>query len=471
MNKTKIVATAGPVTQKKEILKTLIRGGIDAIRINLTYASHDFARDVIGKVQEINEELGTNVAIMLDTQGPDMRVGTFVGGQAYLKQGTQVRIYMHEIVGDNNKFSVNYENLIEEIKYHAIIKLNDGRISLEVTEKGSDYLVCDVLNDGFIEDNKSLNVPSLKLKRKFVSEKDRQDILFAHEMGVDFLALSFVSCAEDILEVNDILIELDDDHMEIIAKIENERAVTEIDEIIRVSEGIMIARGDLGVEVPMERVPSIQKTIIRKCHVAGKISIVSTELMSSMEHSDRPTRAEVSDVANAVLDGVDAVMLTGETTIGSYPVETVEVMEKIIAIAEENVDYLNLLDVAMRSEKQDITGTIAYSVTECANRLKCEAIVAPSKSGYTARKISRFRPQCPIIVLSPEAETVRSLALHFGVLAYVVDELNSFDKMILQAKQYAMKALPLEKGNKFIITGGYPFEEVKHTNFMKVEEI
>ena len=271
--------------------------------------------------------------------------------------------------------------------------------------------------------------------------------------------------------VNDLLIELGNDQISLISKIERSSAIEEIDDIIRVSDGIMVARGDLGVEIPMERIPSVQKSIINKCHLEGKISVVATEFLSSMETEVRPSRAEVSDVANAVIDGTDAVMLAGETTIGKYPVETVEMMSKIIKTAEEDIDYFELLDKAMRSEKQDVTGSLVYSVTECANRLKCKAIVTPTISGYTARKMSRFRPSCPILALTPNDSVARTLSLNYGVYTVINKKIKNFDKMLEESKTSARTIFSLEEKDKIIITGGYPFEEVKHTNFMKIDEI
>ncbi|MCI9233543.1 MAG: pyruvate kinase [Bacilli bacterium] len=471
MNKTKIIATIGPASSDEATLKSLITDGMDVIRLNLTHASYDFCTNVIDKIHKLNEELKTHVSIMLDTEGPNVRVGKFVGGKAFLAKGDYIRIYMEELVGDSTKFSVNYKGLLNDVKYNSILKLDDGMIELQVVEKGTNYLLCEVLKEGVLEDNKGLNAPGVKLSMPFLSNKDRNDILYANQMKVDYLALSFVSSAEDVLNVNDILIDLNNDHIGIIAKIENERAVEEIDEIIKVSEGIMIARGDLGVEVPMERVPGIQKSIISKCHNMGKVSIVATELLATMETNTRPTRAEVSDVANAVLDGADAVMLSGETTVGKFPIETLSIMEKIIESAEEDINYLELLDKAMRTEKQDITGMIAYSVAECADRLKCKAIIAPTISGYTARKMSRFRPSCPIIAVSPDMNTVKSLNLHFGVTPIFIEDLSSFDKIISRSKEITKSLMDTTEGDKIIVTGGYPFKEVKHTNFMKIEEL
>lgn len=471
MNKTKVIATIGPASKKEDIIEKLIVSGVDVARINMAHSTYEDCEEIINTVQKVNEKLGTNVAIMLDVVGPNLRTHKFVNGQAYLKKGDKIRIYMTEVEGDNTKFSVNYPNLIDDVTYGTIIKLNNGLIELEILEKGINYLLCEVLNDGFIEDNKSVSVPGVNLKMPFLSNKDKEDILFAVEHKVDFLALSFVKSSENILEINDLLISLNDDHMTIISKIENNMAVEDIDDIIKFSDGIMVARGDLGTELPLERVPSIQKMIIKKCHLEGKISIVATDLLATMENLSIPTRAEVSDIANAVLDGTDAVLLSEETTIGKYPVETVETMEKIIKNAELDIDYLELSNSALRTEKTDTTGVLAYNVTETANRLKCKAIVTPTMSGYTPKKISRFRPSCPIIAISPDINVVKSLSLHFGITPVLIDEITSFDEMLNLSKEIASQLLDVTEKDKIVITGGYPFHKVKHTNFMKIEEI
>ena len=426
---------------------------------------------VIQTIHQLNKDLNRFVSIMVDTEGPGIRVGKFAQKEAFLKKGDKIRVYMKDILGDQTKFSVNYPNLVHEVKIGTILKLEDGRIELEVVDKGMDYLLCLVNVEGTIHDQRNVNVMDVELHQPFLSKKDKEDILFAHQKNVDFIALSFVRNAEDVLDVNDMLIELGDNHIGILAKVECESAIEEIDEIMKACDGIVVARGDLGVEIPMEKVPAIQKMIIHKCHMNGKVSVVATELMTSMENALRPTRAEVSDIANAVLDGTDAVMLTGETTIGMYPIETVQVMEKIIASAEMDMNYYELLDRAMRTEKQDITGTIAYSVTESANRLKCKAIIAPTNSGYTARKMSRFRPTCPIIAVSPNISTVKNLTIYFGVHPVLIDELDSLDGIMNQAKSITSSLIQTQAGDKIIITGGYPFKDVKHTNFMKIEEL
>ena len=471
MNKTKIIATIGPASSDKAILRELINTGLDVVRINLKHASYEFCKDIIKKINELNFELNKTVAVMLDTRGPEVRIGKFLGGEAYLKKDSKIRVYMDELLGDSTKFSVNYKGLINDVKYDTILKLDDGLIELKVLDKGEDYLLCQVLNDGVIKDNKGMNVLGIHLNIPFLSGKDKEDIKFACENNVDFLALSFVESSENILEVNDLLIHYGNDHIGIIAKVENERALDEVDDIIRLSEGVMVARGDLGVELPLEKVPGVQKMIINKCHLEGKISIVATELLSSMENVVRPTRAEVSDVANAVLDGADAVMLSGETTTGKYPIETLQTMGKIIKAAEVDIDYLGLLEKAIKTEDGDVTGILSYNVAETATRLNCKAIIAPTVSGYTARKISRFKPKCPIIASTPNIDTAKSLMLHFGVCPVIIEELKTFDRIINHARKITIDLIEINGGDKIIITGGYPFKEVKHTTFMKIEEL
>lgn len=471
MNRTKIVATIGPSSKDKKMIKGLIEAGMDVARINLNYADYDFCTEIVSTINELNEELDTNVAIMFDIKRPGLNVGTFTNGEATYEEGTKIRVYCDDTVGDETKFSIQYKDLLDDINYDSLIKIDDGHITFQVLDKGKDYLLCKVINGGTVKDEMPVVVPGLNLNMPFLSQKDKKDILLANTLNVDFLAVSFIGNHEDVLEVNDILIDMGNDHMGIIAKIENENALDDIDEIIRVSEGILVARGDLGVQVEIERVPGIQKNLLSKCHDAGKISIVATEMLSSMEEHSTPTRAEVSDVANAVLDGADAVMLTGETTVGAYPVETLTVLSKILASAEEDINSLELMDRAIRTENKDTTGMISYSVAQTANYLKCKAIFAPTMSGYTARKISRFRPPCLIIAASPNIETVKSLQLHFGIYPVLISELKTFDRIVEVSKKLTKDVIEIKEGDKIIVTGGYPFKDVKTTNFMKIEEL
>lgn len=469
MNKTNIIVTIGPASNTKEMIKQLIISGVSAIRINLNYCDHDFCRDAIQKIRDVDKELGTVTSIMFDTVGPDVKTGSFVGGKAVLSEGVKIRVYNDEIIGDETKLYIDYFDLIEGVRCNSLIKLNNGRVVLNVLDKGTDYLLCEVITGGEVVDNSSVHLEEVNLP--FLSSRDREDIIFAHEMNVDFLALSLVSCTEDVLDVNDLLIELGDDHISIISKIECESAVNEIDDIIRVSDGAMITRGDLGVDIPIERIPGIQKMVINKCHYSNKISIVATEVLSSMSDSLVPTRAEVSDIANAVIDGVDAIMLSIETMSGHYPLQAMDVMKKIIVTTEDDINFMDLLDKSLRSTSSDITGSLSYSVCELGNRLPCKAIVVPTISGYTAKKMSRFRPKCPIIAISPDANTIKSLKLYFGVHPVLIKELKTLDDTISESRRIAMDLLELQKEDKIIITGGYPFGKTKHTNFVKVEEI
>lgn len=471
MNKTKVIATIGPATSSLEMIRSLIINGADVIRLNMSHCSSDFCRDIIHKVNQINEELHTYAAIMIDIKGPLIRVGRFLEGHAFFKQNDKIRIFMNPVLGDCTKFSIDYPNLIKEIDRGTILKIDDGVVELEVMDIGNDYLLCEVKKEGLISDNKSLNTPGIKMNRPYLSEEDKKNIRFAHEMSADFLALSFIRSSEDVLDVNDLLINMGNDHMALIAKIENQLAVDDIDNIVKVSDGVMVARGDLGVEIPIEKIPGIQKKIIQKCHNAGITSIVATELLATMATMDHPTRAEVSDIANAVLDGTDAVMLCGETTIGRFPLETLRMMEKIISSAEQDINYGYLMEMAAKTEKRDMTGTLAYSVAGCASRLQCKAIFAPTMTGYTAKKMSRFRPTCPVVAISPNITTVKSLALNFGIYPILIDDLKNLDTIIEKSKSIASEVLNLEKGDTIVITGGYPFKKVKHTNFMKIEEI
>lgn len=471
MDKTKIIAAVGPATSSKEIIRHLILNGVDTFRINMSHSDDDFCRNIVRIVNELNAELNTYVAIMIDIKGPIVRIGKIQNNNAFLKKGDKIRVFMDDVLGDCTKFSVDYPNLIKDVPINATLKLDDGLVELTVLDKGSNYLLCEVLKEGNIASHKTMNVLNIKLNRSFLDEKDKKAIMLAHELNADFLALSFVSSSEDVLEVNDLLINMGNDHLQIISKIENNYAVADIDNIIKVSDGIMIARGDLGAEIPLERIPGIQKKIISKCHSRGIISIVATELLSNMTNLDRPTRAEVSDIANAVLDGTDAVMLSGETTVGKYPVEALNMMEKIIKAAERDIDYNSVLQKSIQTEKRDVTGTLAYSVAGCALNLQCKAIFTPTMSGYTAKKISRFRPVCPIIAPSPNVGTVKSLALNFGVYPVLIDDLKSLDAIIEKSKKLAQEMLALTTKDNIIITGGYPFKKVKTTNFMKIEEI
>ena len=471
MNKIKIIATIGPSTDNFDAIKSLIMNGVDAFRINMSYASLNSGEKIIDMINEINKFLNTYVAIILDIKGPTVKVGHILNGKAIMRQNDKIRMFIDPILGDCTKFSVDYPDLINDVPLNSIIKIDNGNIEFKVLDKGENYLLCQVLKEGIIEDNKILSLPNIKLNRKFLNEQDKEIIRFASRKNVDFLSLSYVSSAEDVLEVNDLLINLGNDHLQIISKIESNYALDDIDNIVKVSDGVIIDRKDLNIEVPVEKIPSIQKKIISKCNVKGVISIVTTDLLSAIISNNYPSRAEVSDIANAVLDGVDAIMLSDETTVGDNPIETLKLLEKVIQTVENDINYEYMLEQAIKTEKRDLTGSLAYSVTGCALRLNCKAIFTPTMSGYTAKKISRFRPPCPIIAPSPNINTIKSLALNFGIYPILIDDLKSLDAIIEKSKKIAQDVLALKDKDSIIITGGYPFKKVKHTNFMKIEEI
>ena len=469
MNKTKIIATVGPSIADRDALKNLIINGVDAFRINMSYSSLNFTEQIINIINELNVTLNTCVAIILDIKGPTVKIGHIANNKALLKQNDKIRIFMDPVLGDCTKFSVDYPNLVDEILLNSIMEIDNVR--LQVLDKGENYLLCKVLKEGIIESNKTINLPNIKLNRKFLSEQDKEIIRFASRKNADFLALSYVSSADDVLEINDLLINLGDDHLQIISKIENNYALDDIDNIIKVSDGIIIDRKDLSVEISIEKIPGIQKKIISKCHAKGIVSIVATDLLSAINSSSYPIRAEVSDIANAVLDGTDAIMLSDETTVGNNPLETLKLLEKIVKTAEEDIDYEYMLEQSIKTEKRNLAGSLAYSVAGCALRLNCKAIFTPTISGYTAKKISRFRPPCPIIAPSPNINTTKSLALNFGVYPILIEDLKSLDAIVEKSKKIAKDTLLLKEKDNIIITGGYPFKKVKSTNFMKIEEI
>lgn len=470
MNKTKIIATIGPSSYKPEVLEELVNSGIDVIRLNMSYSDYSFCRQIIERIDEINEKLNTSVSIMLDLEGPCIRTGDFSAGGADFTTGDRIRMYMKPIQGNNVQFSVNYPRLIEDLKYHSIIKLNNGKVILEVAEKGMDYAVLEVIHGGHVDSQSKVYLPSVKLNRKFLTKQDKEDILFAHKMDVDFISISNVSGAEDVLEVNDLLIELGNDHIGLLAKIQNNRAVQELDTIIDVADGLILSRSDLAIEMPIEEVPNVKNEIIRKCHVGGKISIITAELDSFLTKEIEPSRSEVSDLANTVSDCVDAIMLTGETTIGAHPVAAVKQIEKIIKASEREIDYEYFFNNALKTKVKNVASTVATSVALGAASLEAKAIIIATNSGYTARQMSRLRPPCIVIAAAPSSRIAKALNLHFGIVPVVVDGFD-FDTISAKSTAITQKLLNLKKGDKVIITGGYPFKEVKHTNFMKIDEI
>lgn len=470
MNKTKMIATIGPSSKSKEIIKQMILSGVDVIRINMSHSSFDDARDIILKIRELNRELSVITGIMIDTRGPEIRINELERNKIKLLKGNTIRIIKNNIKGNENMISLSLPDVIGYIKTGEKILVNDGNVALEVISNSSDTLICEIKNDGYIKSNCSVNIPKANFNLKFLSEYDRETIKFAVLMQVDYIALSHVNDQLDILDVNDLLIELSDDHIQIISKIENKNAIENIDEILKVSNGVMVARGDLGIEIEIEKIPSVQKKIATKAKKAEKICIIATEMLSTMQENPRPTRAEVSDVANAVLDGTDAVMLSSETAIGKYPVETVLTMNKIIDEIENEIDYNNLLLEFDRNGKTDIPTAIAYSTVDSANRINANAIICSTMTGLTAKKISHFRPSAPVIAISPIEKTVSGLTINYGIIPFKVPMLDSTDEIIEKSVSISKEILQLEPKSKIVIAGSFPLN-IEYTNFLRIEEI
>ena len=470
MEKTKLIATVCESKNECRQIEEFIKSGIDVIRLNMSYSSQEICRRLINIIDETNKKLGTNTAVMLDLEGPCVRTGTFIGGKANLNTGDKIRIYMNEIKGNMTGFSVNYSNLVNDLKYHTKIKLSKGNVILQVIEKGLDYVVCDVLKGGEVTDHSKIYLPETKISRKFLTKQDYNDILFADEMNVDFISVSSISSAEDVLEINDLLIELKNEHIGLLAKIENKRAVDDIDNIINIADGIILDRGDLGIELPIEIVPNIQKKIIHKCYQEGCLMVITAEFNSFLTRKAIPNRAEVSDLSTLVSEAIDAIMLTSETTVGAHPVDTVRIVSKIIKESEDSIDYGYFFRKSLNEKQKSITSTVSSSVVLGANELDCKAILVATNYGKTARRISQLKPPCPIVAATSNHEVVKSLQLHFGVLP-VTAQGDTLDELTENVKKQITTTFNLNKGDKIIITGGYPFKKVTYTNFMQIDEI
>lgn len=469
MKKTKIICSIGPASCNVNIMTKMVEAGMNVARINFSHATLEEKIEVLNTVKEVRKLTNKNIAILYDTKGPDFRTGNLETDTINLVEGKTIKIVKQEILGTEEKITVNYKEALDDIKVGNNILLEDGLMKLEVISKDAEELTCRIIDGGILGHRKGVNVPGVPLSIPFMSEQDKEDIIYACQNEGDFLALSFVDSKENVLETRKILEQQNRSDMQIISKIESHTAIENIDEIIEASDGIMVARGDLGVEVPMQELPILQKMIIEKCREYGKICIVATEMLASMYTSARPTRAEVSDIANAVLDGTDAVMLSGETTMGKHPIEAVKYMADICENAEK---YYNYDYIFSSSRKVDITETIAKSVIDTSTMLDIKLIVACTMSGYSAKKISNLRPETLVLAPCPTEQVARSLALSWGVYPTLVPIYNSTDEIVESSKQEAHKFMNLKEKDMIVITGGFPNNTtVKATNFMKVEEL
>ena len=466
MKKTKIICSIGPATNTKEVFKELVHAGMNVARVNFSHATIEERETVRDLVAWINEEENANIGLLYDTKGPEFRNGEVVEGGINLVPGNTIRVVKESVIGNDERFSVNHPEALDSLNVGSVIQLENGLMKIEVISKKTDGVTCKVINGGILGSKKSLFVPGVKLDIPFISDIDREDIIYACKNNGDFLALSFVSTKEDVLEAREILKE-QNSNMKIIAKIESKTGIDNLDEILEVSDGVMVARGDLGEEVPISLLPVYQKRIVRKAREHGKFCIVATEMLESMKKNSRPTRAEVTDVANAVLDGTDAVMLSGETTVGAYPVETVTYMASIASDAEvHSENHFGYLGKIGRTE------CIAKSAVDLTNYVDVKAIVAEAISGYSTRMISNFRPKCPILATCTTPEVARSLALNYGVYTTLVPLMDDTDELVDLVRDKAIEYFDLKNDDKIIITGGLPaINNVRLTNFLKIEEI
>ncbi len=470
MKQTKIIATLGPSCSEREVFEQLVDNGLNCARLNFSHGDHEFHGENIKMIREVNKDKDTNVGILLDTKGPEIRTNDFVNGEEYLEKGDFVYVSMKEVAGTKERFSITYPELINDVNVGGTILVDDGLIELEIVEKLKDELKCKILNSGMIKNKKGINVPNCQLGINFISEKDHNDIKFGADQDVDFIAASFVRRKQDVLDIKKLLKKFGNENILILAKIENQEGLDNVEEILEVADGIMVARGDLGVEIPLEKVPLAQKQIIKLCNRKGKIAITATHLLDSMQRNPRPTRAETTDVANAILDGSDAIMLSGETAAGEYPVESVKVMSTIAQYVEKDeFDYIEMLNRQSKSVSNDISGAIAISVASSALKLNSKAIVASTATGYTARHISRFRLPIPVIATTPESKTCTQLSLSWGVHPILVSFVSEPNEIIKIAKTIVGNYCEIEKGDTYILTAGIPTLKTKHTNFMKIE--
>ena len=463
IKKTKIVCTLGPASENEETLRELIKNGLNVCRLNFSHGSHEEHKGRMDLVKKLREELNMPTAILLDTKGPEIRTGKFDVPEVLLEEGQTFTITMKDVMGDKERCTVSYKGLANDVKPGDTILIDDGLVGLTVKEVNNDDIVCEVQNSGIVKNHKGVNVPGVKVNLPAITEKDRSDIEFGIEQGIDFIAASFVRKVSDVLAIREILEENNATHIKIISKIENQEGVDNLDEIIEVSDGIMVARGDLGVEIPTEEIPVVQKLMIKKCNEAGKPVITATQMLDSMIRNPRPTRAEVTDVANAIYDGTDAIMLSGETAAGKYPVEAVKTMATIAKRAEETMR--NRRDKINKSK--NVTDAISYATCTTAMDLEAKAILSSTASGHTARMVSKFRPDCPIVATTSNESVRRQLALTWGVLPLMREKSANIDQVIVNSIEAAKTSNYVSKDDVVVITAGGG----ETTNLIKVETV
>lgn len=470
MKKTKIVATLGLKNNRKEDIEKMIINGVDVFRIDLGCISYQESDELIKNIRDISKKLKKIIGIMIDIEGPSIRIDKLKEDKVYLEFNKEIRIYDYHVVCNNTQLSTNYDNLIELVNLDDIICIGYGDVKLQVIDINKDNFLCKVIDPGYIKSNQTIHVNDSYQKLPFINSKDKENILYAINNNIDFLALSYVRDEQDVLNVVDMLIENENDHISILSKIETEDAFNNIEEILKVSDGVIIARGDLGSNIPIEKLPFYQKEILKIANDYQKIGLVSTDLLKSMLNEKSPSRGEVSDIYNIVMDKADGVILNEETSIGEYPIESIKVMNKVLESAENHFDYKKNLEQTFKHGKLDITSTISYSVVDSGLLLNASCILANTMSGYTAKKISYFRPKSPILGLSPNKNTLSSLTLNYGIIPVLEKKYNETDQIVLECINKYKEIMDYKIGDIIIITGGLPIN-TKNTDFMKIEKI
>lgn len=470
LRKTKIVCTIGPASEEVETLRQLIAKGMNVARLNFSHGSHEEHGRRIQNIRQAAKEEGKTIAILLDTKGPEIRTGDLKVPSVELVAGRKITLTSEPVLGDEKRISVSYSGLPQDVHPGSTILIDDGLIGLTVDKIEGTEIHCTIENGGTLKSRKGVNIPGVKINLPGITEKDAADIVFGIEQGVDFIAASFVRKPQDVLEIRRILEEHGAD-IQIISKIENQEGIDNLDAILEVSDGLMVARGDLGVEIPAEEVPLVQKEMIRKCNRLGKPVITATQMLDSMQRNPRPTRAEASDVANAILDGTDAIMLSGETAAGKYPVEAVHTMARIAIRAETALGYQELLRQRVREAGTSITDSISQAVVHTSHNLDCSAIITATETGFTARMVSKYRPKAPIIAVTPNEDVLRKLMLVWGVHPVLGDHAATTDEMFQTAISSSLKNKYVSQGDLVIITAGVPVGKSGTTNLMKVHVI
>lgn len=471
MKKTKIVCTIGPSTDDDNVLREMMKNGMDVARFNFSHSEHDVHKKRFEQVCRLRDELGLNIATLLDTKGPEVRLKTFEKGSVVINEGDTFTLTTRDVQGDETICSITFENLPKDISIGTSILIDDGAIELCAQSVNSTDIACKVIRGGKISDHKGINVPDVNLSMPYISDADMKDLEFGAKMGFDYIAASFVRTGADVIYLRKFTQSLGWFNPRIIAKIENAQGVENIDEILEAADGIMVARGDMGVEIPFEKIPAIQKELIKKAYNAGKNVITATQMLESMISNARPTRAEITDVANAIYDGSSAIMLSGETAAGKYPVEAVKTMSRIAETTEGAIDYIGRFKKHADDLDPTITDAIAHASVTTAHDLKAAAILTVTKSGGTARTLSKFRPNCPIIALTTDETTCHQLNLSWGIEPGLMDEKDNTDELIEHAIQVSLDKGYLKKGDLVVITAGVPLGISGTTNLLKVERV